>query len=304
MKTVGMSGKNVWAGLVLALGAATVLFGCRAAPRKDIQLGPQRAKPAEKELNALVRSLSADSASIRTLRADLDVAIVSPLLQPPQQLNLSGRIVVKKTVGRGPAAPAVAIDVKHDRGRRITFTGDGEYYEVDMPILDLSYSGRYRDILSPRENRLHFTPVEIANAFNLEGLLERPSTLRAYPSQWDHAAIGKSDPVEFPPRWAIDSLEIDDGDEPRLWVHNSVVLDRRTERPLKIDTFRPDGSLMARTWIMDERVVRTRTNDRRAISVPSELMIWYPPPLEGTVIRLRISRATLNEEIDDSVFEF
>ncbi len=276
--------------------------GCQTGTPTEIMVGPDRSQPEQIDVHMLKRRVLNNSTKLKSLRADVEMAMVSPLLRQPPQLSLSGRLAVKKfTDGRENKA-AVRIHLSHRNGD-ITFIGNGEYYQVDMPLLNMSYEGHYDDVLEPRENRIHFTPAEIANVFNLEGLLlHRPQTLKAYPAHWAHSAIGEDRPPEFPPQWVLDTIKIEDGDDPFPWIHNSIVIDSRNENLMRIDTFRPQGTLLTRTWLLDERVIRTP--DRETVRIPSEIMIWYPPPLEGTVIRLRLSNFTINEELDEALFDF
>ncbi len=288
--------------ILAAGGFAMCLLGCQARPAADVRLGPERRAPERRDLDTVAEDLAANSLAIEDIKADIDVAIVSPFLQRPPQLELNGRLAIMKMEQDGVPVAAVRVDIRHQRESAIDLKGDGEHYEVDMPIMNLHYTGRYGDVLSRVEDRIHFTPVEIANVFNVEGLLtDRIQTLRAYPAHWDFSAIGETDPVELPPRWAINSVERGDADT-YPWVNNSLILDEQEQLSI-IDNFRPDGTLKTRIWILDQRIVRTE--QREATLVPAEFMIWYPPPLEGTVIRVRLSRVEINEGIEDTdIFKF
>ncbi len=282
-------------------GILLLLSGCQATKPPEIQIGPARSAPAAKGVDKLVEDLIAGNEKFETLKADVQVAMVSPLLQQPPQLNLSGRLAVKKNEG-GDRHASIRLRISPERrSEGITMIGDGEYFDVDMPLLNMSYSGHYDETHQEKEKTIHFTPLELANVFNLEHLLRgRVHTLRAYPAHWDHSALRGGEAVEFPPKWAIDSLQIEDRDHPYPWTHNSLVLDRRTETLLKIDSFRPDGSLMSRIWVLAGRIASG--GERGSVRIPSELQIWYPPPLENTVIRVRLSNIVLNVEIEDDLF--
>ncbi len=287
--------------IFVAVGIITGLFGCAAQPHRDVRVGPDHTKLEQYDLDFLTGDLIKNSRKIQTLKADVDVAIVSPFLREPPQLNFSeGRLAVKKFISGGVPKAAVRLDIIHRREKAVRIIGDGEYYEVAMPVMDLFYTGNYDDELSKVENRIHFTPVEIARVFNVEGLLaRRPQILRAYPGRWEFSAGDEAESVELPAQWAIDSIEVESGDRPYPRIHSSLVMDRKNRELTKLDAFRRDGSLMTRAWIKDVRT--SRSGD---VHIPAEFMIWYPPPLEGTVIRLRLSRVVLNEEIDDAIFEF
>ena len=87
---------------------------------------------------------------------------------------------------------------------------------------------------------------------------------------------------------------------PAIKTVNSVAIARQTQEMLRLDKFRWDGSLRTRIWYAHHRPVRAgpQTN----VEVPGEIMICYPEPLEGTVIRIRFRRIKLNVEIDPRRF--
>ena len=101
--------------------------------------------------------------------------------------------------------------------------------------------------------------------------------------------------------WSVDSLKVEEQPEPRVWVHNSLMLSRRTEQVLRLDKFRPDGSLKVRVWYLRSQIVSTP--DGATARVPSEMMFWYPHPLENSIIRLELQNMKVNVALGEGRFK-
>ena len=183
--------------------------------------------------------------------------------------------------------------------------GDGENYKVQMPVFADStpYGGRYGESVTMSPNRVHFLPEDVADALDLEDLFTgKGQVLRAYPAGWDlFQGSFETPPILDLATWHIDSVVTTELPHPAIRVVNSLTIDRRTEQILRLDKFRLwDGSLRTRIWYANHRPVKAGPNLN--VEVPGEIMFWYPEPLEGTVIRMRLNRVKLNMEIPPERF--
>lgn len=279
--------------LVCIVGALG-LAGCGSAQRELMETPPSPSDAQSRTLNGLMSRIENNQDSFRSFRTKCEAVIRSPLMHRPEQLDLTGELTLLK--------PQRIHLVLRRAGRVvIRLVGNGKQYQVNMPVFRDTYSGEYGDPIGEDEDRIHMMPDDLVDALDMRGLFwGRPQVLRAFPARWDLMAGSLSAPVVTPPVWSIDSLEITQDPETQVRVQNSVLIDRRTEQIRRIDKFRRDGSLRVRMWHLNPGLVQDQDGD--AVRMPGGLMIWYPSPLEGTIIRLRFTRREVNVPIDQEMF--
>lgn len=280
--------------LVCIVGAAC-LAGCGAAQRELMETPPSPSDAQSRTLKGLMSRIENNQDSFRSFRAKCEAVIRSPLMHRPEQLDLTGELTLLKPQ---------RIHLVLRRGGRVVIrlVGNGKHYQVNMPAFKDTYGGEYGDPVEESDNRIHLMPDDVVDALDMRGLFwGRPQVLKAFPRRWDLVAGSLSAPVVAPPVWTIDSLEISQDPETQVRVQNSVLVDRRTEQIRRIDKFRPDGSLRVRMWHLNPGLVQDQ--DGETVRMPGGLMIWYPSPLEGTIIRLRFTRREVNVPIDQEMFQ-
>ena len=283
----------------LAVAALTIwtASGCKsapAAPQLPFETGPLK----ETSLAALKQVIAGNAAMLNTMTAECDVAIQSDILRAPGQTKIEltrGRLVIakpKKVYLQFTKAGQVAMKL----------VGDQMNYQVEMPVKGISYSGKYGEPVMPTPGRLHFLPEDLADAFDLNDVFaQKAQVLRGYPAGWDLFPGGLLDARVAPGLWHIDSLEVVEKPEPGLRIVNSILIDRATDRIVRLDKFRPDGTLRTRIWYVNHQMVPSgpgKTN----IEVPSEILIWYPSPLERTVIHIRMDHMKVNISVSEKQF--
>lgn len=280
--------------LLCFVAGAACLTGCGSTERQEMGTPPTTADAKERTLEALMSRIEKNQDSYRSFRARCEAVVKSPLMHRPEKLQLTGELELLKP-------RKVRLVLRRAGHVAIRVVGDGKHYEVSMPIFHDSYSGAYGDPLRESGSRIHLMPDDLADALDLRGLFwQKPQVLKAYPACWDLTAGSLSAPVIYPPVWSIDSLDIAGGRQTRLQAQNSVLVDRRTEQIRRIDKFRGDGSLRVRIWHLNPGLVQGK--DGQTVRVPGGLMIWYPSPLEGTIIRIRFTRRQVNVPIDKETF--
>ncbi len=282
---------TVLGGLSLLLAAG----GCAGGPA-ELREPPSTGEVQEKSLAELKERLISNDAAFLTLTADCQAAITSPLLRQPPQLNISGKLMLEKP-GK------IRLKLSGPGQTYIELVGNGEEYVVRMPIFrNLPYSGKYDEPIKPVADRIHFMPDDLAQALNMMSLLEgKTQVLKAYPRRWDIVAGDIQNPVVYPPTWTIDSIVAAGEPEVGLKVLNSILIDRTTEEVLRLDKFRWDGSLRTRIWYSEPTTARKP--DGEPVRVPGELLIWYPYPLEGTLIRLRLTNHKVHVPVPADAFD-
>jgi hypothetical protein len=232
--------------------------------------------------------------SFRSLRARCEAVIRSPLLRRPQQLQMAGELKLLKP-------RKIHLVLRRAGQIAVRLVGDGKHYQVSMPIFRGSYSGSYGDPIEGNTKRIHFMPDDLTDALDMRGLFwGKPQVLKAYPNCWDLNVGSLASPETYPPVWLIDSLDISTDPETQIRVDNSVLLDRQNEQIRRIDKFRRDGSLRVRMWHLNPGLIQDRKG--QTVRLPGGLLLLYPAPLEGTVIRLRFTRRELNVPIPEETF--
>jgi hypothetical protein len=283
--------------------AATLLVatGC-SLNEINVEQPPSPGISRQKTLDELKGRIISNSRSFATLTAKVDVALRSDFLLNPPQLNLSGKLALKRELGEdGVPRTKVYLYLERLGSKRIELIGDGRNYVVDMPVFGDKYSGEYGEPLSRQRNRIHFMPDDLASAFVITDLFYQSSqVLKSYPTRWDMIAGNPRNPLVVPPVWIIDSIRVGGGVEPRAWVDSSLVLDGNTEEVLRLDRFRTDGSLRTSIWYLNPGVIRGP--DDESVRVPGEVLLWYPPPLESTAIRIRLREQRVNVPVSDDTF--
>ena len=289
--------KCIVSGGMLFTGALCALLGgAGCQDRPHVRRAPSTMDLPQRSLEDLKQSLLAEAASFQTLTADCRVALTSPRrIRRPEVLDASGRLALEKP-GK------IYLNASRVGETYIKLIGDGRRYEVRMPVLEgMRYGGAYGDALQSVPNRVHFMPDDLADALDLTRVMRGEfHTLRAYPPRGDLVSGDSLERAVFGSVYVIDSIVAAGGSATPSKVRNSLVIDRVTEQPLRLDKFRIDGSLRVRISYLDLMVVE---GGGRSARVPSELLIWYPSPLENTVIRLRLTKVKVNVPIQQNVFE-
>lgn len=279
-------------GVALCVVSLLAAGGCPSASKLPPQLPAAAGHVAQKSLPEIRRRIQANSAAISSLRAEVDAWIYSPLMRP-NRVPISGRLAA------GPNGE-IYLELGRVEHTQVQVIGDGQHYRVEAFGTD--YGGTYGESLSPQSSRIHILPEDLACALQPQMLFEgRSQVLRSYPQRGDIIAGSWSEPVIYPPTWSIDSIQVEES-PPRAWVENSLMIDRRTERLLRLDRFGPDGTLTRRISYRGQNIVTGPGN--AAVRLPSALLIWYPPPLEETVVYLQFSSWTLNVSLPKDLFQF
>jgi len=293
MKGTGRRQLRFAGALVGSLGIALALAGCvhdvKAPPPPSSGVLPHRS------LEQLEASIRANDGAFVSLSADVRVALTSPLLRGRRQLEMTGKLVLEKP-------RKIYLRLERTGQVCMRLVGDGNQYAVSMPVFgEVAYEGGYDEPIEYVADRIHFMPDDLADAFDLCSVLyQKVLVLRAYPRRGDIVAGTLERPVEYPATWSIDCLagSARDG-KPK--VFGSLMIDRITEQPLKLEKFHLDGALRVTIWYLGMRVMRGV--DGSPVRVPRELLIWYPPPLENTVIRLRLESVRINRPVPEDAFE-
>ncbi len=292
--------RNTWKG---TLSRAVVTVGCLCAVLgatgcNGLHLG--RPQPLSNDLPMssladLRDPILLNAMGFMRLTADCRVMLRSREMRKPAVLVASGRLALHKP-GR--------LYLKASSGGQtyIELISDGRRCLVRMPILKgMEYGGRYGGTIERVPNRIHFMPDDLAEAMDMFSVLnDRRQVLRAYPRRWDTIGGTAERPALYRPTYSIDSLSVDQGPTGPVKVLTSLLIDRRTEDILRLDMFRPDGSLRVRVWYQSWADV---TGGGRFARVPTRMVLWYPPPLENTEITVELRKIKINVPIEDSVFE-
>lgn len=282
--------------LMLILGALAAISlgpGCQSSEPR-LANPPSTTEARSRTLQQLMTRLENNQKSFRTMTARCNVLLQSPLLPShANRLELSGELQLLK--------PRKIRLVLRRMGRvAIRLVGDGENYQVDMPLFNDSYGGHYGDSISGSAKRIHFMPDDLVDALDLQGLFwGKPQMLKAYPRRWEITPGNINSPVIYPPVWHIDSFDITRDPNIGARIESSVLLDRRNEQILRIDKFHNNGDLRVRMWHRNPSLVRGQDS---SVRLPGGLIIWYPSPLEGTVINIRFSNRKVNVPVPEERF--
>ena len=306
MRSCSISRTACWAGCLGALAIALSAGGC-GGPGKvaDLRVRTLSSRPGRSvSIDAARHSIIANSASIVTLTADVRAVIASRAMSP-SQLAVEGKLAIMKhgkvvlTLGR-MGSPAIKL------------TGDGLNYETRMPMLsNLTYGGHYGQPLDTSGRRVSFVAEDVADALDMSLLFQGTrQVLRTYPQLWP---VHLRDPAEAKRERSVAFLDcvLDIGEtDPVIKVISSIAMDTRNGRVIALDKFRGDGSLRRRTWFRRWTPVTgpdmssdDPVNERVTVDVPCDIIIHYPSPLEGTVVRMKLSKIVLNPPVNEQVFE-
>ena len=290
------AGKGTLSGAVVTVGCLCAVLGATGC--NGFPLGkppPSSYDLPMSSLEELRDPILANAMGFRTLTADCRVMLRSREMQKPAMLAASGRLALDKP-GR--------LYLKAEDGARtyIELISDGRQYLVRMPVLKgMEYGGGYGGTIRRVPNRIHFMPDDLAEAMDMVSVMGvRRQALTAYPRRWDIVGGTPERPALYRPTYSIDSLSIEGEPTGAAKVLTSLLIDRETEEILRLDTFRPDGSLKVRVWYQGWTLVK---GGGRSARVPTRLVLWYPPPLENTEITLALSKIKINVPIEDRVFE-
>lgn len=274
----GLGGGGVPAVLLVSLATFVVVLGaagCRGEPPRlrppDAMVGPARS------LDYLVSLLKTNAHGWASLEAECHVVIGSPRIAAPGQRAVlrDGRLVFVK-----PGKVNLTISRSGRVGLKLV--GDGQFYHVDMPVFQDSYSGRYDGPVSAQPRRIHFLPMDLADALDPVGLLvNRAQTL----TQWHRFSV-------------IYSMDFVTEPSPAVVMANSIVMDRSRERILLLEKYNPDGSLKSR--VQYQRVDTVPGAGDEPVEMPTVLNIQYP--VEETTIAIRLENVKLNAKVDPELF--
>jgi len=277
--------------------AALVAFvgtwgGCRGT--MTVQQPPTMGAGQVRSLAELKAGLLANDAAFRSLSAEVDAVLRSPILKRPPQLEMHGKLYLEKP-------RKIYLRLGGPGKTYMTLVGDGEHYVVEMPIFgNVQYEGSYGEPIAHVPDRIHLMPDDLADALDLVSLVAgKALVLRAYPYRWEFVVAGRQQDV-MRPVWCIDAILADERREPKVAVLSSLLVDRSTEELVRLDKFHWDGTLRVRVWYQSRRVLRGA--DGNPVRVPSELILWYPPPLEGTIVRLRLRNIKINRPVPADAF--
>ena len=281
-----------WVTATVLAGGVLLASGCKPM---EIEEAPATVGAREKSLDALKQTILTNSKAFYNLKAECEVVIRTPAISRPPQILMSGELAMEK--------PGKVHLQLFDAGRLyMRLVGDGKDYKVLMPVLSSQYSGAYGEPLRPVSNRVHFMPDDLADVLDIGVTFGRKSqVLRAYPYTFDLLPGHSPSRVLYPAVWAIDSIVAIEEPRPAVRVANSVLIDRRTERIMRLDKFNPDGSLRCRIWILRSGLARGK--EGKSATVPDEILIWYPFPLEDTMVRIRFAKQVVNVDIPPEVFD-
>jgi len=289
--------KNVRMMLLMTVGAlAGGLLLTAACQQMQVDRPPNTAGVQDKDLPSLKKQLIANSSAFYSLRADCEALLRTPLVTSPPELRMRGELLIAK--------PRKIYLKLSDAGMVfIKLIGNGKEYVVKMPIYSQECSGEYDEPLMPVSGRVHFLPDDMADAMDVGPVLaSKIQVLKSYPRRWEILPGAEDKPIVYPATWAIDSTVLTKAPESAVKVANSIIIDRTTEQVLQLDKFRPDGSLRTRIWMLKAGIARS--SGEVSARVPEELLIWYPHPLEGTIIRLRLTGVKLNVKVPEDAFSF
>jgi hypothetical protein len=282
---------------------AILLTACGGGGRElnmpvRMSLGPH---PDLEDIKQMVRS---NSQPVVTLTATCNAVLANVDMRPTKQLKMDGNLFLAKP-GR------MRVDLRRAGKLAVRVVGDGQKYETRMPMLGgLHYSGRYGDPLEKKGGRIHFVADDVEDALDMTTLFDGTvQALRTYPPLLDVHFPDSPSARELHSAVYVDSLRVMSAPAPPLQILSSLAIDRRTGRVLALDKFRADGSLRTRIWILNWRTV-TGPDMREdapegmsvAVDVPSDFVIYYPPPLEGTSVLIHLSDIKLNAFVDKQLF--
>jgi hypothetical protein len=257
------------------------------------------------DLDAIKQMVRTNSQPIMTLTARCDAVLANVDMRPRGQLKMDGQLSLMKS-GR------VRIDLRRAGELAVGVIGDGQRYQTRMPMLGggLQYSGRYGAPLEKKAGRIHFVADDVADTLDMTTLFDGTvQALRTYPPLLDVHSPASSSARKLHSAVYVDSLRVVSAPAPALKILSSLAVDWRTGRVLALDKFRFDGSLRTRIWILNWRTVTgpdigkdIPAGTRVTVDVPSDFVIYYPPPLEGTSVRIQLSDIRLNAFVDEESF--
>lgn len=287
------------AGLVV-LSMALFMTGCESAPTpapEPMGMPQQRSRATgqTKSLEEIRRNILENQKEFASLVAECRIKIRSPLL-PERMSGLTFRGELKLLKPR-----KIHFVIYHGGQMAMRLVGNGKQYKVEQPIFGDTYGGKYDSGITSGQDRLHFMPDDLVDGLDLRSLFYgRPQVLESYPQRWDIAPGSLRSPVQYPPVWVIDSLNISPPPNAQPQIDNSVMVDRRNERIRRIDKFREDGSLRVRIWHLN--TIPVRGSEGGSVDLPRNIFLWYPPPLEGTMINIRFEKYKVNVPVEKSTF--
>jgi len=309
--------RNAWRAIVLI---ATVLFsGCgwmwggrqEFVPIPD--LTPSDSSVQGVDLDILRQSMLQNSLPVLSLVADCQAVIDSKEMRP-SRIEASGQLMMAKP-GK------IYLELRRPGAVLARLVGDGLQYRTEMPMLRLEYGGAYGQPLHPASKRISFVAEDVADALDMSTFFSGTrQLLRSYPQTWDAYQEDLRSPRASPKATYVDFIL----DVPATGLANasqgqpatvpkimySLALESDRARIVALDKFRRDGSLRRRIWFLDWTYVSGPDLSQGAASegwvsvqVPSEFMIAYLPPLEGTIVRMRLTNIKINVPVDMNRFE-
>ncbi len=260
------------------LSAACSSTGDLPESRWDSDSMPAEGLP-RRQLSGVLKSVTSEAALWNTLTAKCRVAISSPIIRGREnnRITVSGTLWLKK-----PGMVRLELDRRNQE--LATLVGDGQRYRVEMPMFQgtPAYRGRYGDEVSARADRLMFMPDDLAAALDVENLFkQRGQVLRTY---------------VMPPQWHVDSLQ-DSQNPPKMWVANSVVINRNTGQPVLQERYEEDGDLRARIRYRRRNLVPAGSKE---VQIPQQFTIEYPK--QQTFIAIQLEDISLNQQLSDKRF--
>jgi hypothetical protein len=286
------------------------LFGSKREFQPDVAVMRRQSLGATPDLRMVRNEIMANSSALVTLTADVDAVLSSPVMEP-NKLQCSGKLTLAKNIQTRETR--VHLVLSRAGSTVVKLVGDGSSYETHMPMLNnLRYGGNYGKPLETNVRRVSFVAEDVADAIDMTLIFEGTSQiLRSYPAIWDIYLGNPASPTVAHSAIFVDSVLPLDPKGEILKVVNTIALDRNSGSVIAFDKYTADGALSRRTWFMTWAPVTgpdMRSQDPAAnsvtVNVPSDFIILYPPPLEGTVIRMRLARLKLNVPVNEQLFQF
>jgi len=270
---------------VAALVALTgALWGCADEPH--IAQPPPR-MPAPPDLGAIIDRIGRNASRWRTMDAKCRVTVSSAYLrgQGGQITRRGGRLRLQKPgkiMLRVPERGEVAFEL----------VGDGERYEINMPVFGESYSARYGSPLPEGQLRIMFMPDDLVDALDYTNLIRG----------WgkDKAPVVR----QLGRLCVVDSLVWVREPEPAIYVGSSLTIEPRSNNVMLYRKYRPDGSLRTEIryprWDLFE-AAEGEGDRQTAARLP--VSVWLAYPAGQTLIAVTLQDVTLNESLDPAQFQ-
>ena len=263
--------------LAVALMAAPLLWGAGGCT-KEQQIVPATPMPSKVfDLPTLMEFIRSDSRLWGTLEADCSVVVRTPQLSVPggQVSFARGRLQIEKP-GK------IKLEAVEGQ-RRVTLTGDGSAYRVELPAFGDAYQGNYGDPLPAQPRRILFMPDDVVMVWD-----------------WSNLFVGKAPVLKNMPGAAvIDTLDLVSEPAPAVKVVNSVSFNPATHQVTSLTKFDTNGTV--RVQIAYGPYQTVEGPDKQPVQVPRTVRITYPT--SWTAIQIELRNIKVNEKLPEGTFD-